>query len=266
MFKKRLLPAAIYAAVTLGCLLLSRPTRILYYMALCIISAFEVQMVMSKAGYPSSKIFFIVYSIAQGVFCWIGAPLWWMVALHLGAAAVACCWVVLRPATGEKFAVGSLFLLTWPYGAYIVIMRAAASEVWLPVLMIGMLTTWAGDSMALIGGMLLGKHKLAPEISPNKTWEGAIVGAVSSGVAGYLLYLILRDFYPMPMVPCIVVTFLAGVVGQLGDLVASAVKRLAGVKDFGSIMPVHGGIVDKMDSMLFSIPFTYLALYVAGVI
>lgn len=266
MFRKRLLPSALIVVLTVGCSIACRPTRLLFFMALAIISAFELQMVLSHAGYPISKIFFIVYILAHGVFCWIGAPVSWMIALYFGAAVAACIWVIVHPATGEKFTVGTLFLLVWPYGLYAVVLHAAASDVWLPVLAIGILGTWACDCMALIGGMLIGKHKLAPEISPNKTWEGAITGGVFAAVAGWLISLILRSFYPVPTVTCIVITFVASCFGQFGDLAASAVKRMAGVKDYGRLLPVHGGVMDKTDSMLFAVPVVYLALYIAGVI
>jgi phosphatidate cytidylyltransferase len=109
---------------------------------------------------------------------------------------------------------------------------------------------WAGDSAAYYGGRAFGAHKLAPAISPNKTVEGAVAGLVGSVILGsvFAAWLSLR----VPWQP--VVIALAGIAGQLGDLVESALKRSAGVKDSSTLLPGHGGILDRLDSLLFAAP------------
>ncbi len=118
---------------------------------------------------------------------------------------------------------------------------------------------WLGDSGAFFVGTFLGKHKLCPNVSPKKTVEGFIGGIVTVGVGVFLETLVFNLFiftsfqinYPV----VIAVGMIASVFGVLGDLSASVVKREFGVKDFGSIMPGHGGVLDRFDSVLFVAPF-----------
>lgn len=262
--KKRLLPAALIVILTVGCTLLSRPTRALFFTVLAVMSAFELETVLREAGFAVDKWIWGAYIILHAGMCFSGAPAVWMIALFLTAAFAILLRGILRPSLGGKYVVAALFGLAWPFGFYAVVLHAAASERWLPVLALAVLSAWACDSMALIGGKLCGKHKLAPEVSPNKTWEGALIGAAFSVLAGYLIHLILKSFYPLPALVCMVIALVSSSFGQIGDLAASLIKRMAGVKDYGSLMPEHGGIMDKMDSMLFAIPSAYLLLYIFG--
>jgi phosphatidate cytidylyltransferase len=125
-------------------------------------------------------------------------------------------------------------------------------------LLFALLVNWAGDTGAYFAGRAFGKHKLAPEVSPKKTWEGAAASVVASVVVagGYVLTLIPE----IPAVHVVVLAILANIAGQLGDLVESAMKRGAGVKDSGAILPGHGGFLDRVDSTLFALPVTYAYL------
>ena len=261
--KKRLLPAAIIVVVTFGCILLSRFTRVLFFFALAAASAFELQNVLFQADLPSSKALPIAYAAVQAILCQAGAGVGWMVAAYALAAFAAMFWGILKPERGAKFAMTEIFLMLWPFGFYAVILYAAASDAWLMTLVIGILGTWACDSMAMIGGKYCGQHKLAPVVSPHKTWEGTIIGGASAILAGALISIILGWNFFL----CVFTAFVASCFGQVGDLAASLIKRMAGVKDYGHLMPGHGGIMDKMDGMLFSIPAAYfcLALFLPGV-
>ena len=264
--KKRLLPAALIVILTVGCSLLCRETRVLFYATLAIMSAFELEGVLHEAELPAEKWIFVGCIVLQAVLCYVSAPVGWMIALYLLTAFMIFLYGILRPSLGGQYAVANLFMLAWPFGFYAVVLYAAASEVWLQTLAMAILGAWACDSMALIGGKLCGKHRLAPEVSPHKTWEGAIIGGLSALLAGWLISLILRSFAPVPALPCILITFAASCFGQVGDLAASLIKRMAGVKDYGHLMPEHGGIMDKMDSMLFAIPAAYFGMYIAGLV
>ena len=254
--KKRLLPAVLIVVVTLVCVLLSRFTRVAFFAALAVVSAFELQNVLFQADMPMSKALVIAYILVQTVLCLCRVPAGWMVALYCLAVFAAMLWSILKPERGAKFAAANLFALTWPFGLYAVILYAAASDTWLMTLTLGVLGTWACDCMALIGGKYLGSHKMAPVVSPHKTWEGAVVGGLSAALAGALIAWILGWRFGM----CVCVAFVASCFGQVGDLAASLMKRAAGVKDYGHLMPEHGGIMDKMDSMLFSLPAAYFLL------
>ena len=113
--------------------------------------------------------------------------------------------------------------------------------------------------------MLFGKHKVAPSVSPNKTVEGCICGALFSMAAGALVYYLLNPAYPMPLWLCVVTALAASTLGQIGDLAESLMKRMIGIKDFSNLIPGHGGMFDRADSLLFSIPSTYFLLHLAGI-
>ncbi|MEL1244190.1 phosphatidate cytidylyltransferase [Flavobacterium sp. DGU11] len=127
---------------------------------------------------------------------------------------------------------------------------------YLPQLIIGaFIIIWTNDTFAYIVGKSIGKRKLFERISPKKTIEGFIGGMVFAIVA----VLILGKYYEFPnMIICIISAVILVVFGTLGDLVESKFKRNAGVKDSGNIMPGHGGILDRLDSIIFAIPFLFL--------
>lgn len=117
----------------------------------------------------------------------------------------------------------------------------------------------ANDSFAYFTGMAIGRHKLAPKISPKKTWEGAI-----GAVVGTILALILSKFLlysEMSFLGAIAIAIIGSLMAQMGDLTASVLKRYCNVKDFGTIMPGHGGIIDRLDSIIFVVPVIFLVFF-----
>jgi phosphatidate cytidylyltransferase len=113
--------------------------------------------------------------------------------------------------------------------------------------------TFLSDTGALFVGRSFGRHKMAPNISPGKTWEGSIGGLLFSVIGGGLFGWWLH----LPLVHTLILAFLCGASGQIGDLCESALKRDLGIKDFGVVIPGHGGILDRIDSILFSAPLAY---------
>ncbi|KRK39165.1 phosphatidate cytidylyltransferase [Levilactobacillus parabrevis] len=133
----------------------------------------------------------------------------------------------------------------------------AARAVSLVALLYALFIVWTTDSGAYMIGRKLGKHKLAPHISPNKTWEGSIGGSLVATIVGSVFWY----FFPIghySLVVMIILTLIFSVVGQFGDLVESALKRYYGVKDSGKILPGHGGILDRFDSLLLVLPVIHL--------
>ena len=114
---------------------------------------------------------------------------------------------------------------------------------------------WVGDSAAYCVGKIIGRRKLWPAVSPNKTREGAIGGVMASLLAGFVCK---AFFLPeLPGVHCFFLTLAIALSGQLGDLCESSLKRIRGVKDTGSLFPGHGGILDRIDSLLLASPVAY---------
>lgn len=121
------------------------------------------------------------------------------------------------------------------------------------------LIIWSTDTGAYFIGRKFGKRKLWPEISPNKTIEGAIGGILLACIVAIIFHFITP--FPKSLFVVIIVTILASIFGQIGDLVESALKRNYGVKDSGNILPGHGGILDRFDSLLFVLPLLHIILF-----
>jgi phosphatidate cytidylyltransferase len=115
--------------------------------------------------------------------------------------------------------------------------------------------TWANDSMAYFTGRLLGRHKLYPAVSPNKTWEGFFGGMAGSIIGMFVLKLAFFPFFTV--LDCAVVGLAGGILGPLGDLSESMLKRAYRVKDSGWIIPGHGGVLDRIDALLFNAPMVF---------
>jgi phosphatidate cytidylyltransferase len=185
--------------------------------------------------------------------------------------------------SGYPAAAASVFAFTYialPMGMLVQLRQQWAGAFYLLYLL---LVVWAGDIFAYFVGKSMGRHLMAPRISPKKTWEGAAASLMASVGVGWVLF---RYAAPLSsallraglierrdgifgleqpaMGPIIVLTILLNVAAQLGDLVESLIKRGAGVKDSGGILPGHGGMLDRIDALLFAAPvlWYYAALRV----
>ncbi len=157
------------------------------------------------------------------------------------------------------FAAALVFGVAYIFGS----LRTAAglrefSALWL---LFALSCNWVGDVAALYIGKAFGRHKLAPRISPGKTWEGAAASLVLTIVYAYFYFGHL--IHGIAVWQALVIGAVANVAGQIGDLCESAIKRGAGVKDSGHMLPGHGGWLDRIDSSLFSMPVVY---YMASVL
>ena len=117
---------------------------------------------------------------------------------------------------------------------------------------------WAGDIAALYVGRLIGRHKMAPRVSPSKSWEGAAASVTASLVYGAIY--IPRLLPSVPLLEGLALSAVANIAGQFGDLCESGLKRGAGVKDSGTLLPGHGGWLDRVDSSLFALPVVYFVV------
>jgi len=201
-------------------------------------------------------------------------------ACYLGLAAAIAPFIFLTRAmrnedlsSGYPAAAASVFAFTYialPMGMLVQLRQQWAGAFHLLYLL---LVVWAGDIFAYFVGKSIGRHLMAPRISPKKTWEGAAASLVGSVAVGWLLF-----HYALPlssallraglierrdgmfgleqpaMGPVIVLTIVLNIAAQLGDLVESLIKRGAGVKDSGTILPGHGGMLDRIDALLFAAP------------
>ncbi|MGC1106530.1 MAG: phosphatidate cytidylyltransferase [Candidatus Acidiferrales bacterium] len=146
-----------------------------------------------------------------------------------------------------------LIFVAWPF-SYLVRMDGSLPAG--PVLVLFALAiVWAGDTVAYFVGKSIGRVKMAPALSPKKTWEGAAGNVVGSLIIGYCF----ARWQNGDVTAWLVTAALANIAGQVGDLVESAYKRGAGVKDSGAVLPGHGGMLDRIDSLIFAAPVVWLA-------
>jgi phosphatidate cytidylyltransferase len=123
------------------------------------------------------------------------------------------------------------------------------------------LAVWGGDTLAYLGGRLLGRHKMAPSMSPGKTWEGFVFGTAATVFVAFVA-LYKQHFLTIPQ--SIVLGGVIAVAGPLGDLFESLLKRDAGVKDSGTLLGGHGGMLDRLDAFLFAAPAAYFVVAACG--
>ena len=157
------------------------------------------------------------------------------------------------------------FYIGWPMTLFLLLRGTQAGMAsrnfwWVLALFV---TVWANDSAAFVAGHFFGKHKLAPHISPAKTWEGFAGGLAVAFIAAYILTLPLH----IAWYHAILIGTLITISATLGDLAESLLKRACGVKDSGTIVPGHGGILDRIDSLLFAVVVVFFyATFLQGIV
>lgn len=188
---------------------------------------------------------------------------WLLVAVALAGIAVLL-WVLATPLRGQeempKAAARALWMLAGLLyipllgSGWIVLMREEMGPQGRALVLLAGFVTWLNDTMAYFGGKTMGRHRMYPAVSPNKTWEGSVWGMIGSLGGGLGVAVILLPDLSLGLVATYALT--GGVLAQCGDLMESVFKRAAGVKDSAGFLPGHGGFLDRIDAFLFVIPWT----------
>jgi phosphatidate cytidylyltransferase len=155
-------------------------------------------------------------------------------------------------ATFAAFRTLGVVYLALPFSYLVLVKGLERGEWWIMFLL---LLIWANDTFAYFTGRAIGRTKLSPRISPKKTIEGAVGGLIGGAIAALLFNNIFG--LGMGVFPAVVLSVVIGVVAIFGDLIESVLKRAAGVKDSGRVIPGHGGILDRIDSLVFAVPVLY---------
>ena len=229
-------------------------------------SMWELSILLQKAGHPVDRpVALIALSILLGALMlvppWILPPVA-LIAVCLSASIVAC---LFRSEVGSFNAVafptlGAILLMFLPFGSITLLIHESGLILTIWVLAV----TKFGDVGALLTGMAIGKHKMAPAFSPKKTWEGLAGGVVFSVIVSLVLVHFLGERLP-PQLTLLNAAWTAAFIslaGVLGDLVESAFKREAKVKDSGSIIPGIGGFLDLVDSPMLALPVSYFLIWI----
>jgi phosphatidate cytidylyltransferase len=205
---------------------------------------------LSKAGLVAAVLWLLVPNLDRGFLAS-------MLALALlGAATLANLPVEKILSAAAVTAVGVLYIAGPVMSS---ILLHSASPHWLVLVIVAVAV---GDSIALVVGKLFGRHRLAPVLSPQKTWEGTVASMLASMLAG-TGYAALFLGGEISLAAAAALALSMNVVSQIGDLVESALKRSANLKDSGSLLPGHGGVLDRLDGLLFAVPLTYGYLQLA---
>ena len=161
------------------------------------------------------------------------------------------------PFTDVAVCIVAAFLFPAMYGCIALLRSIGPAFVLMPFVV-----AFIGDSFSMLGGMAFGHKKFAPNVSPNKTWAGFIAGPIGSALGMVLLCLVYKWVWSMelPIWYFALVSVVANLFGQLGDLSTSLIKREAGIKDYSHIFLTHGGVLDRFDSILFIAPVVYAAV------
>ena len=179
--------------------------------------------------------------------------------LLTSAIVLSLVWLVLYPQKegvflGWVWAIAGILYVGWLL-SFLVVLRLDAGRNWA---FFALFTTFGSDTIAFFVGRALGRHHLAPSISPNKTWEGAIGGVFGAVIVSLLFTLPTPLSLPLSYGQAVLLGLLVSVFGQFGDLVESLLKRNMGVKESGKMVPGHGGFLDRMDSVVFAGIVVYL--------
>ena len=242
----------VYTAVTVICVLAGNIPMVLMLMAVAGICAGEFfYMLRSDAKLPNEILGIIaavLYPLSVYVAGLVGAMLV-SLALLLALLVWYVFWLRARiPDVGVSF-FGAAYTGLLLCG--LVVIRVSLPEPWGGIVVLLLfLSVWANDAFAYLVGSKIGKHKLAPRTSPKKSWEGLIAGLVGSVVFWCLITLV--PGVTMSIVQAVIFGIVAGCMGVLGDLAESRIKRNSGFKDSGTIMPGHGGLLDRSDSLFLT--------------
>ena len=255
--KVRVISGAVLAAILVAVLLLGGPVLCLALLFCSIVGMYEMSKALGvlQEGSPVSPLAGVGYG---------GAVFYYMLLLinqqffGVGAAivviAIVACYVINFPKykSAEVISTCFGFIYIGFMLSFVYLTRTDTSgivRVW-----IVFATSWVADTAAYFTGVKFGKHKMTPVLSPKKTWEGAAGGIIGAGIAGIILAAI---FERGSILPYFLICMTGAVISICGDLAASAIKREKGIKDYGTLIPGHGGIMDRFDSVIFTAPFVY---------
>ncbi|GAA6487930.1 phosphatidate cytidylyltransferase [Gordonibacter urolithinfaciens] len=262
-FQVRFRTGFVYIVVSVVCVLASEWTTLALLVAMAGITAGEFYYMLRQDAKLPNEMLGIIAAMLYPVsvfFLGLDGALYVSLALLLALIVWYVFWMRARvPDVGVSF-FGAAYCGTLLSG--IIVVREALPAPWGGVLVLGiLLSVWANDSFAYLVGSRFGKHKLAPRTSPKKSWEGFFAGLAGSAVFWCLMTLVPGVTMSVPQ--AILFGLASGLMGVLGDLAESRIKRNSGFKDSGTIMPGHGGLLDRCDS-LFLVAVTSAILLVAG--
>jgi phosphatidate cytidylyltransferase len=272
--ERRTATALVYAVVVLAALFAPAPTFVVLVAILAVLGYFELRALFRYRSYQPWSIgalftfAFVIAHMTQSVWTDGLAVMTLAIIVAFGVVAILVFFAQAARRRSVPGLLGALFTLAgalylgWGFGFIVDLWMAGSGGTrgWLgtlPVwLILALVPTWVADSVAYLVGSRVGRRKIVPRISPGKTWEGTFAGFGAAAVAA----LVIATSAGTSTSAALLVAVLVGPVGFAGDLFESAIKRAAGAKDSGTIFPGHGGVLDRIDSLIFVAPAVALVL------
>lgn len=266
MFVTRLISGVILLAVMIGAVCIGGPVLFGFLLIVSLIGMFELYRATNVRKQSENLLTIVSYAGAIGfyVLVWFGARDYYMPGVCVAMIALLFIYVFTYPNYHADQVMTAFFGIVYVAVSLSFIYQIRYLEdgqfsVWLVFI-----CSWGCDTMAYVAGRLFGKHKMAPVLSPKKTVEGAIGGVIGAAVIG-AIYAAVIGKYLHTGGNKILIFALIGAAGALasmvGDLAASAIKRNHNIKDYGNLIPGHGGILDRFDSVIITAPIIYLMAY-----
>lgn len=265
----RFLSAVIFIPILLIVNTLGGLPYVAFVLAIILVSLFEFYQMGEAKGLEVPKIIGILsglflclafsrqnQTILPGSEWWIGAS---MLCMMLGLVFLLGGGKIPNIYLNISTLLAGICYIVLPLGCFL-LLRGMGDEPWKSrsYALLPYFLTWFCDTFAYVIGLALGHHKLASTISPNKTVEGAVGGIIGAVTGGILSKVISAPY--LTWWDAVALGVLVGIFGQIGDLVESAMKRNAGIKDSSKIIPGHGGALDRFDSFIFTVPLIYFYL------
>ena len=266
-FLKRAITGAIFVAVMLGMILLGKFTFLILFAALTVAGVHEYLKLISANNTAPQKIYAMLVAAVFFASNWlyasgeIGAKWFWIF--------LPICFICFiselfrkteKPFDGLAHTILSLIYVAVPFSLTNYLVFTSESEFTAWILIGFFFLVWTNDTGAYLVGSAIGKHKLFERISPKKTWEGSIGGALLAMGVGCVLSFFVKE---ISLLSWMALALIVAVIGTYGDLAESMMKRSLGIKDSGSLLPGHGGILDRFDALILAVPFAvcYLKLF-----
>lgn len=266
MFKERLISGIILVLIAVVTLYFGGLVTFGVVLAISLMGQFEFLRAFEQ---EKKHLSYISYALTIGyymvlIFC----PEYSLAYMVLTIMIIMGCYVFTFPRYDSKDILAYVFSFAYVvlFLSYIYQIRMLKDGGFLIVLVF--LASWGSDTLAYCAGRLLGKHKMTPVLSPKKTIEGAAGGIIGAALLGFLYACIVKGnmnvvYNPMILFP--VICFFGAFLSIIGDLAASAIKRNQDIKDYSHLIPGHGGILDRFDSIMFTAPIVfYLAVILGG--
>lgn len=262
---KRIIVGVLLAGLFVALLVFGGEFRMVVFSLAAIIAAYEMGKLFRAKGYkPWMAPLYVFGAVHYITIARFGYPLM-LIIWFICIVAIAIERIFSKQRTTVD-AMASLVIMVYPLMLFAALALVVSDNVRSTGAVLGMLLVFVcplmGDTVAFFAGSFLGRHKLCPHISPKKTVEGSVGGFTGGALGGLLCYL-LQPMWGLngQLIPMLVVGLICGGIGQIGDLFASVIKRWAEVKDYGNIFPGHGGVMDRLDSVLMCAPIVLCYIY-----